>query len=143
MKSVRRERLMRHPASDVWSVVGDPESLARWFPGIVECTYASSDEPGVVGTRSVTTQAGLSLSEEIITLDPLLRRLQYRIAGGVLRHHLATVDVIAVDDSSCLAIYGTDAEPDVMALILGGAAGEGLENIEAILDRNSTVRNED
>ncbi len=134
MKTVRRERVIHHPAEQVWAILGDPESLDRWFPGIEECTYAPSNEPGVIGTRAVTTRAGLSLNEEIITLDPLLRRLQYRIAGGVLRHHLATVDVIELSDDSCVAIYGTDAEPDVMALILGGASGEGLDNVAAILD---------
>lgn len=134
MKTVRRERVIDHPAGDVWSILGDPESLDRWFPGIEACTYAPSDESAVIGTRAVTTRAGLNLNEEIITLDPLLRRLQYRIAGGVLRHHLATVDVIELTADSCIAVYGTDAEPDVMALILGGAAGEGLDNVAEILD---------
>lgn len=134
MATVRRERLIHHRADAVWGILGDPESLPRWFPGIATCVYSDSDEPGVIGTRAVTTRAGLSLNEEIITLDPLLRRLQYRIAGGVLSHHLATVDVIELPGDQCMAIYGTDAEPAVMALVLGGAAGEGLENVERILD---------
>lgn len=140
MASVRRERLIPHPAQSVWQILGDPTSLGEWFPGVVECSYEPSDEAGMIGTRVVTTAAGLSLTEEIVTLDPLLRRLQYRIAGGVLRHHLATVDVIEIDDSFCLAVYGTDAVPDVMAIILGGASGEGLANVERILDeRNDKV----
>lgn len=136
MATVRRHRLIHYPAAAVWEILGDPESLPRWFPGIATCSYAASDEPGVIGTRAVTTRAGLSLNEEIITLDPVLRRLQYRIAGGVLSHHLATVDVIELSAEECLTVYGTDAEPAVMALVLGGAAGEGLANVEQLLDEN-------
>lgn len=135
MATVRRELIINHPTEEVWAVIGDPASLDQWFPGIASCTYEPSDEPGIVGVRKVVTQAGLSLLEEIITLDPLLRRMQYRIAGGVFKHHLATIDVIPLDDHSCLAVYGTDAQPDVMALVLGGASEEALSNVSRSLDR--------
>lgn len=128
---------MNHSAEQVWAVIGDPASLGRWFPGIARCTYEISDDPGIVGVRTVVTQAGLTLTEEIITLDPLLRRMQYRTAGGVIEHHLATIDVIRLNDHSCVAVYGTDARPDVMALVLGGASEEALRNVEGILDHNT------
>lgn len=134
MATVRRELIINHPADRVWAVIGDPASLDQWFPGIASCTWERSDTPGIVGTRSVVTEAGLSLTEEVVTLDPLLRRLQYRIAGGVIAHHLATVDVIPLDGQSCIAVYGTDARPDVMALVLGGASEEALSNVAQILD---------
>lgn len=134
MATVRRELIINHPAELVWDVIGDPTSLDRWFPGIASCDYETSDQPGVIGIRHVTTDAGLSLTEEIITLDRLLRRMQYRIAGGVIAHHLATIDVIALDDDRCLAVYGTDARPDVMSLILGGASEEALHNVSDLLD---------
>lgn len=136
MATVRRELIINHPADRTWGLIGDPVTLDRWFPGITSCSYETSDEPGIIGIRKVVTRAGLSLAEEVITLDPLLRRMQYRIAGGVIRHHLATIDVIALDATSCLAVYGTDAQPDVMALVLGGASEEALHNVAAILDGN-------
>ena len=134
MASIRRELIIDRPAGEVWGVMGDPGSLAAWFPGIASCDYEQSSEDGVIGVRRVTTRTGLQLTEDIVTLDPLIRRLQYRIVGGALQHHLATLDVIPLSDSSCLAVYGTDAEPAVMALVLGGAAGEGLSNVARLLD---------
>lgn len=141
MATVRRELLIHHPADDVWALLADPGSLDQWYPGITACSYEPSSEPGIIGVRTVTTGTGLTLTEEIITLDPLLRRMQYRIAGGLIKHHLSTIDVIALADQSCLAVYGTDAEPAVMALVLGGASGDGLKNVSTILDNRSNRDN--
>ncbi|HTO00160.1 MAG TPA: SRPBCC family protein, partial [Microthrixaceae bacterium] len=129
MATTRRELLIDRPADEVWKIVGDPGSIHTWFPGIVSSKYTPSDTPDVPSTRQVNLASGLSLVEEILTNDPILRRFQYRITGGAFKVHLGTVDVIEIDDDHCLAIYGTDAVPAVMALVLGGASGEALENI--------------
>jgi hypothetical protein len=34
----------------------------------------------------------------------------------------------------CIIIYSTDVKPDVFALVIGGAAGEALENARRILE---------
>lgn len=138
MATVRRELIIDRPADDVWSLVSDPGAIARWFPGIVKSTYTPSDSPGTPATRKVELASGISLVEEVVTNDPLLRRFQYRITGGAFKQHLATVDVIEIDEKRCLAIYGTDATPDVMALVLGGASGEALENLRDLVVSNAT-----
>lgn len=124
MASIRREVRIDRSAAQVWSVVGDPATIHTWFPGI-----AGSTVEGKV--RTITLNSGIPLPEDIVTVDPILRRFQYAIAGGLFRSHLGTVDVIALDESSCLVVYGTDAEPDVMALVIGGAAGGALEELKA------------
>ena len=83
--------------------------------------------------RNVTLGTGLRLEEHVVTNDPLLRRFQYRIVGGIFREHLGTVDVIELDAEECLVVYGTDAEPPVMALVIGGATGEALAGIERVV----------
>ncbi|MGB6057721.1 MAG: SRPBCC family protein [Microthrixaceae bacterium] len=138
MATIRRELMIERPADEVWSVVGDAGAIHRWFPGIVSSTYTPSVSPNTPATRKVELASGLSLVEEVVTNDPLLRRFQYRITGGAFKQHLATVDVIEIDEKRCLAVYGTDATPAVMALVLGGASGEALENLRDMVIANAT-----
>ncbi len=129
---------MDHPAAAVWDTIGDPTTIHEWFPGIV----ASSVEGDV---RTITLASGVSLAEDIVTNDPILRRFQYRISGGFFRAHLGTIDVIDLGDETCLVVYSADAEPDVMALVIGGAAGEALHVLRAQFDsgeRSDAVRDD-
>ena len=120
--TVRRQvRIHRSPA-DVWAIVGDPTRLPEWFPGITDAVVDGT-------SRVITTGAGLPMPEQIVTNDPLLRRFQYRITGPMFKEHLSTLDVLDLDDGTSLVVYGVDAEPATMALIIGGAAGNALENL--------------
>jgi hypothetical protein len=123
MATIRREIVIDRPAAEVWGVVGRPELLHLWFPGIVDCTVDGT-------SRVVTTGAGMPMPEEIITNDALQRRFQYRITAPMFRHHLGTIDVIDLDDEWCVVVYATDAVPDVMALIIGGASGDALDELK-------------
>jgi hypothetical protein len=127
MATLRRDVRFRHPAEAVWDVITDAGSLATWFPGLTDSSLDGD-------VRTVTLGSGIPLPERIITNDPLQRRLQYRIEAGPVRHHLATVDVIDLDDGSCLAVYSTDAEPDVMALVVGAACGNALLELRRQFD---------
>ena len=118
-------------AAQVWPLIGDPGRIHEWFPGIVSCTVETTED-GV--SRTVTLGTGIPLVEHIITNDPIAHRFQYRIAGGVFKEHLGTVDVIDLGDGTCLGVYSTDAVPDVMALVIGGATGTALENIKALAE---------
>src|SRR5690349_8524434 len=84
--TIRREVRIARSADDVWAVVGDPGSLHRWFPGMADSVVDGS-------TRMITTESGIPLPEEILTVDHVLRRFQYRVAGPLLRHHQGTIDV--------------------------------------------------
>lgn len=125
--SVRREVRIACPPDDVWAVVGDPQRVSEWFPGI-----ASSETDG--DTRVITMDSGLPMPETILTRDPLLRRFQYRITAPVVVEHLSTIDVFDHGDGTSLVVYSCDADPSPMALIIGGAAGNALENLRDILE---------
>ena len=120
--SVRREVRIARPAAEVWGVVGDPARLPDWWPGITSCTVEGSQ-------RTITTGAGIPIPEEILTVDPLQRRFQYRITGGLVREHLSTIDVHDLGDGTSLVVYSVDAEPSTMALVIGGAAGNALQTL--------------
>ncbi len=131
MASIRRELRIDRNAAQVWPLIGDPGRIHEWFPGIVSCTVETTED-GV--SRTVTLGTGIPLVEHIVTNDPIAHRFQYRIAGGVFKEHLGTVDVIDLGDGTCLGVYSTDAVPDVMALVIGGATGTALENIKALAE---------
>jgi hypothetical protein len=127
MGTVRREVIVDRPADAVWDRVGDPAAVHTWFPGMVDAKVEGS-------VRTITTAAGLTLPEEIVTLDPILRRFQYRVTAPFFRHHLGTIDVFDLGDDRSLVAYSTDCEPDAMALVIGGAAGAALEELRRQLE---------
>lgn len=129
MASIRRELRIARPAEQVWELITHPAEIERWFPGIVAATVRTVDDTTV---RTVTTGTGVQLEERIVTNDPIARRFQYSITGAAFRSHLATIDVIGLGTDDCLVVYSTDAAPDVMALVLGGATGAALEGIREL-----------
>jgi len=82
----------------------------------------------------INTAAGHTINETILTLDPLERRFQYEADWPMCRQHLGTLDVIELDEWSCLVVYGTDAEPATMALVIGGATGAALQRLRELLE---------
>ncbi|HRE00345.1 MAG TPA: SRPBCC family protein [Ilumatobacteraceae bacterium] len=127
MATLRRDIVIGRSAADVWDVVGRPELLHHWFPGIVDCTVTYGDDG--TATRIITTGSGIPMPETIVTNDSLQRRFQYRITAPLFASHLATVDVIEVDESSCVVAYSTEAEPSVMALVIGGGTSGALAEL--------------
>jgi hypothetical protein len=124
---VRREVRIRRPADEVWALVGDLARVQEWFTGIVDSTLDGS-------SRVITTGAGIPMPEEIVTHDDIQRRYQYRITAGIVKEHLSTLDVHDLGDGSCLVVYSCDADPNTMALVIGGAAGSALENLRDTLE---------
>ncbi len=128
MGTIRRQARINRTADDVWAVVGDPVTIAQWFPGIVEATVDGT-------TRVVSTASGMKMTEEIVTNDPIQRRFQYRLTGGIVRNHIASIDVFDLGDETSLVSYATDCEPDAMALMIGGATGNALGELKRRLER--------
>ena len=126
--SVRRHVRIERDAADVWALVGDPARIHEWFPGITASTVDGT-------TRLVTTGDGRTIPEEIVTQDAVQRRFQYRLAVPFVREHLSTLDVIDLGDGSCLVVYGADADPSTMALVIAGAAGSALEHLRCLMER--------
>ena len=124
--TVRREVRIACPADRVWALVGDAVRIPEWFPGIVDAVVDGD-------TRTITTGAGLPMAETF-SADPLQRRFQYRINGPLLREHVSTLDVIDLGDDTCLVTYSVDADPNTMALVIGGAAGNALEHLRTLME---------
>ena len=125
--SVRRHVHIKRPAEDVWAVIGDPARIQEWFPGIESSTVDGT-------TRVIVTGSGLPMPEEILTLDAIQRRFQYRITAPMFREHLSTLDVLDLGDGTCLVVYAADANPSTMALVIAGAAGNALEHLKDMME---------
>jgi len=129
MGTIRREVRIARPAAEVWAIVGDPASIAAWFPGVTECTVEGDQ-------RVITTNAGLPVPEELLLIDPLQRRLQYRVLAPILTFHLGTLDVIDLQDGTCLVVSSTNTDPPTLALVFGGATGNALGELKRQLERD-------
>jgi uncharacterized protein YndB with AHSA1/START domain len=125
--TVRRQVRIARAPDDVWALVGDAARIQEWWPGIVSSTVEGS-------SRVITTGSGLPMPEEILTVDPLQRRFQYRITAPMFREHLSTLDVLDLGDGTSLVVYAADADPSTLALIIAGAGGNALDNLRIMLE---------
>ncbi len=127
MGTVRHEIVIDAPAYAAWDVVTDAGNLHTWFPGLVDSRLEDD-------LRTIVADNGLEMPERIITNDPLLRRFQYQIEAPLFRHHLGTIDVIELSDDQCIAVYSTDCDPSVLALAIGGASADALQNLKTMCE---------
>jgi Polyketide cyclase / dehydrase and lipid transport len=132
MASLRYERRIAAPAEAVWDVVRRPSSIPDWFPGIERCEMDGT-------RRTVVTATGLRMDEEIMSIDDTLRRFVYRVVSAPVRHHLGVIDVIDLGAGDSLCVYSTTAEPDTMALLIGGGTWGALAEIARIAESGARV----
>jgi hypothetical protein len=121
--SVRHHVRIGRPADQVWELVGDPARLHEWFPGIDTCQVDGNRRVIVLGS-------GIPMPEEILVNDPVLRRFQYRLDVPVVAFHRGTIDVLELDDGSCVVSYQTDCDPRTMALTIGGGTAGALDELK-------------
>lgn len=125
--SIRREVRIRRSADELWEWVGDPTRLPEWWPGITACVVDGD-------SRTITMGSGLPMPEQLLTIDRLQRRFQYRITAPIFREHTSTIDVHDLGDGTSLVVYSVDAEPSTMALVIGGAAGNALQHLRSLVE---------
>ena len=130
MGTIRRDIIIDRPPDVVWPLIGGPGAIAGWFPGMAEAHVDGT-------SRVITADSGIPLPEEIVTNDPILRRFQYRVVGPMMRSHLGTIDVFDLHDGRSLVSYGTDADPDPVALVIGGATGNALKELKRQLEAHA------
>jgi carbon monoxide dehydrogenase subunit G len=130
MASLRCDIRIECPPDHVWALVGDPARISEWFPGMEDVVM---DGP----TRTVTLRSGLPLVEEVVNVDPRLRRFQYRIVGPLpVQHHLGTIDVLA-DDGGTRLVYSTEITPDPMAFVIDGAVAAAVNELKSAAERTA------
>jgi len=130
MGSVRRHVHIDRDPDTVWKLVGALDRQHEWFP-LSGCRVEGKK-------RWITLPSGITFEEDIITHDHALRRFQYRIVGNPgITAHLGTCDVLDDGRGGSTVVYSTDMEPEALALVIGGAAGEGLHKLKQLMETNS------
>ena len=125
--SIRHEIRIQRPAAEVWALAGDAARLHEWFPGIVACAVDGR-------RRTITTGTGIDMPEEILVHDDVRRRFQYRLDLPLISHHRGTIDVIDLEDGTCLVVYATEADPRTMALMIGGGTRGAIDELRRQLE---------
>ncbi len=124
--SIRHHVVINRAAAEVWPRIADGSRLHEWFPGL-KSSVVNED----IWERRIVTGSDIEQVEEIVTIDSLIRRFQYRILPNfVVRRHLATVDVIELDPQRCLVTYSTDMEPRSFALAVGAGTRDALMELK-------------
>jgi Polyketide cyclase / dehydrase and lipid transport len=121
--AIRHHIRINRSAAEVWAIAGDPTRLHEWFPGITACQVDGIQ-------RTITLGSGLTLPEEILVNDSVQRRFQYRITAPMFVFHRGTIDVIDLDDGTCVAVYTTEADPRTMALSISGGTAGALDELK-------------
>jgi uncharacterized protein YndB with AHSA1/START domain len=134
--SVRHHIRIARPAATVWSLVGDAARLHEWFPGITSCQVDGKQ-------RTIVTGSGMPMPEEILVHDDVQRRFQYRLTLPIFQHHRGTIDVLDLDDGTCVVTYQTDADPRTMALIIGGGTADALDELKRQMEAGEHDTNGD
>ncbi|MCW2830449.1 MAG: hypothetical protein JWP31_1141 [Aeromicrobium sp.] len=131
MASRRSFRQISAPAPSAWRLVTDPDALPSWFTSVESCIVDGD-------TRVCQLARGGEVRERIVTSDDDLRRFQYSIAEGIpVSSHLATIDVLDLDGSSCVVVYGTDVTPDAAGAHIDRAVEQALDDMKAVLERDT------
>jgi hypothetical protein len=125
--TIRYERRIKASPDTVWGVVRVPSSIPEWFPGIASCDMEGN-------LRTIHLASGVSMPENIIVSDDITRRFAYSIVSPLYRSHLGTIDVIEIGPQDSLCVYSTTAEPDVLALVIGGGTYSALDEIQRIAE---------
>lgn len=130
MSNITRHVVLPVPATNVWSLVGDPSRISDWHPAIVS-------SPMVGDRRTCTFPDGATIVERISARDDLGMKYTYTILEGAvpMRDYVSTIEVIPVDDRSCKLQWSGTFEPlgpeaDVSAFV-AGVYEAGLDSVRA------------
>lgn len=127
MASVRAHIRIDASVDNVWKTVSDAGNLADWMSAV-----SSSRSEGTA--RIVVIAGGPEVTEEIVTNDPELHRLQYAVTAGLpLTSHLSTVDVLP-DGEGALVVWGADVAPDKFAAMRAGGFKGALADLKTFAE---------
>ena len=128
MATLRETLRLRAPAAAVWDAVRDVGELhRRLVPGFV--TEARLEQ----GARVITFVNGITVREEIVSVDDGSRRLAYAIPRGRFLHYQGTVDV-EEDGAGSRLVWTVDLLPDEAADGIRAMMHQGADVMRATLD---------
>ena len=133
MASIRREIVIEASPEMVWDAVSDVGAVhSRLAPGFVVDTKMDGD------ARIVTFGSGLVARELIVDVNQQARRLVWAVVGGRLKHHNASLQVLAESDGHSRVVWIADLLPDDLAGTIAGMIEHGMGVMKQTLERVAT-----
>lgn len=130
MASVRREISTKARVEDVWNALRDIGALhTRLVPGFVVDTQLEA------GARIVTFGNGMTVREQIVTIDEESRRVVWSSAGESLTHHNASAQVFANAKGETTVAWIADFLPDEAATLMAAMMEQGMAVMKQTLDQ--------
>jgi hypothetical protein len=137
--SVRASRMITASPDAVWERIADVPNNASWFTSLAK-SWCETDPDTGRPIRKVQMPTGATVTEDIVIVDHVQRRMQYQIRPiGMFTHHLATIDVIEMTDGTSMVVYSTDFAPKALALTFAAASERALETLKRQLENDSPV----
>jgi Polyketide cyclase / dehydrase and lipid transport len=136
--SLREHVHISAPVDTVWARILDVPNNSSWFTSI-ERSWCEADPLTGRPMRLVKVGSGATLTEDIVRVDSIQRRLQYRLRPfALITHHLATIDVIDTSaltgSASAMVLYSTELAPAALAVAFGGATRRALDELKLQLE---------
>lgn len=129
MASIHKEILIEACPDEVWDALADVGAIhTRLAPGFVTDTRLED------GVRVVTFGNGMVVSERLIDVDPVSRRVAWSATGGMLTHHNASAQVFAEGPSRTRFVWIADLLPNEAAPAISQMIDAGLGAIRRHLE---------
>jgi uncharacterized protein YndB with AHSA1/START domain len=110
MASIRKEIRIDAPVERVWDALRDVGALhTKLVPGFVKDTRMEGN------TRVVTFGNGMTAREEIVSVDPVLRRVAWAIVGQQFHHYNGAAWVEPDPKGGSRFVWTADVLPNELA----------------------------
>jgi carbon monoxide dehydrogenase subunit G len=128
MASLRKEIHIDVPATQAWDALRDVGALhTRLVPGFVTQTKLEGQ------SRRVTFGNGMTVREDIVSVDDVRKRVCWAIVGQQFHHYNGAARVEA-EGRGCLFIWTADVLPDELADKVDEMMSTGIEVIKQTLE---------
>ena len=142
MPTLRNTLATSAPPEALWSIVGDPERVAAWIPGIERVSVEWTDADRTRATRVCTFAGDIVQHEEIADYSPVTRSYRYQIEGGPmpLRSNRGRLTVRGAGDGGSLLEWESEIEPADPAQatqivgMLDGAYKQVLDGLKRLVE---------
>lgn len=132
MASIRKEIRINAPASQIWDALKDVGALhTRLVPGFVTDTRMEGS------TRVVTFGNGMIVREEIVSVDPLHKRVAWAVVGEQFRHYNGAAWVEEDPKGGSRFFWMTDLLPDDLAPPVEQMMTAGIETVKRTLEASA------
>src|SRR5688572_9609951 len=132
MASIRKEQSIRQSPDRVWDAVRDVGALhTRLVAGFMTDCRLDGD------ARIVSFANGMTARELIVDVDDDQRRLCWAAVGAPIKHHNASLVVLADGDGHSRAVWRADLLPNELAPTIEAMMVQGLAAMKHTLEESA------